>query len=71
MASDPVARVAVECAAVVPLIVPVPIDVPPLRNVIVPVGPLEIVAVKVTDAAYVEGVPDVATVRVGVALLTT
>jgi hypothetical protein len=49
----------------------VPIDVPPLRNVNVPVGPLEIVAVKVTDAAYVEGVPDVATVRVGVALLTT
>jgi hypothetical protein len=34
--------------AVVPLIVPPPIDVPPSRKVIVPVAPLEIAAVKVT-----------------------
>jgi hypothetical protein len=49
IACDPAVRVEVGYEAVVPLIVAVPIDVPPLRKVIVPVGPLEIVAVKVTD----------------------
>jgi hypothetical protein len=33
--------------------------------VIVPVGPLEIVAVKVTESPYVDGVPDVVTLNVG------
>lgn len=68
MVCDPAVSDELEYEAVVPLIVPVPIDVPPSRNVTVPVGPLEIVAVKVTDAPYVEGVPDVATLSVGCVL---
>jgi hypothetical protein len=42
-------------AAVVPLIVPVPMVAPLSKNVIVPVGPLEIVAVNVTAPPNVEG----------------
>jgi hypothetical protein len=45
---EPADKLLVVNVAVVPLIVPVPIEALPSRNVIVPVGPLEIVAVNVT-----------------------
>jgi hypothetical protein len=48
MLCEPAARVLVVIAAVVPLIVPVPIATPLSRKVMLPVGPLEIVAVRVT-----------------------
>jgi hypothetical protein len=44
----PTAIVLVVSVAVVPLNVPVPIELPASENVTVPVGPLETVAVKVT-----------------------
>jgi hypothetical protein len=47
--------------------VPVPSDVLPSKKVIEPVGPLEIVAVKVTEPPYVDGFFEDATLSVGVA----
>jgi hypothetical protein len=41
--------------AVVPLIVPVPMVAPFELNVTLPVGPLELVAVKVTEPLTMEG----------------
>jgi hypothetical protein len=49
MVWDPAPNRLVVKVAVVPLIVPVPIEAVPFWNVSVPVGPLEILAVKVTD----------------------
>ena len=53
--------------ALVPLLVPDPIDVPPSLNVIVPVRPFEIVAVRVTAPLTGDGFCELDSVRVGVA----
>jgi hypothetical protein len=67
---DPTINVPVVRAAWPLFKVPVPIAVPPSRNVIVPVAPAGAVAVKVTGWLMIDGLRDDVTVTVGTGLET-